>query len=81
MPVDTQITIERLPQVLRRTGQCRSSLYKAIAEGTFPRPVPLSKRSVGFISSEIDEWIAQRIKKRQEILERSSHKHSKGGDL
>lgn len=53
----SELRIERLPQVLRRTGLSRSGLYAAIAKGVFPRPVKLSSRAVGFLSREIDDWI------------------------
>lgn len=50
--------IERLPSVIARTGLSRSSIYAAIAAGAFPQPVKLAARAIGFISAEIDEWIA-----------------------
>jgi prophage regulatory protein len=52
--------IERLPAVLGRTGMPKSSLYKQIAKGEFPRPVKLGKRAVGWLSTSIDEWIRTR---------------------
>jgi prophage regulatory protein len=54
--------IERLPQVIARTGLCRSSIYAALAnpDADFPRPVKLSARSIGFRSDDIDAWIASR---------------------
>lgn len=53
--------LERLPSVLRRTGLGRSSVYVAIGEGTFPRPVKISPRAIGFLTCEIDAWIEQRV--------------------
>ncbi|HEX8570101.1 MAG TPA: AlpA family transcriptional regulator [Caulobacteraceae bacterium] len=60
MSTSPQKTIERLPEVIARTGLARSSIYAAIAAGGFPKPIKLSARAVGFLSSEIDEWIAGR---------------------
>lgn len=57
-------TIERLPAVIRRTGLGRSSIYVAIRRGEFPKPIKLSARAVGFVSSEIDQWIARRAAER-----------------
>lgn len=51
----------RLPQVLDRTGQSRSTLYLRISEGTFPKQVSLGARSVGWIEAEIEGWIGRRI--------------------
>ncbi len=56
--------ILRLPQVKFQTGLSRSSIYKLIAEGKFPRQVDLGGgRAVGWISSEIDSWVCDRIEK------------------
>jgi prophage regulatory protein len=54
-------TILRLPDVKARTGLSRSTIYLKIAEGTFPEPISLGARSVGWVASEIDAWIARRI--------------------
>jgi prophage regulatory protein len=59
-------SILRLPAVKALTGLSRSTIYNRIAEGTFPRPLPLGPRSVGWLSNELDAWISQRIKDREE---------------
>ena len=51
----------RLPEVLERTGLSRSTIYVRLAEGSFPRPVPLGARAVGWIEAELDEWVRERI--------------------
>lgn len=56
--------ILRLPDVKEKTGLSRSSIYSYIKGGMFPRPVSLGARAVGFIESEINEWIEQRSKMR-----------------
>jgi prophage regulatory protein len=57
-------SIIRLPKVKDRTGKSRSSIYADIKEGKFPKPIPLGPRSVGWLSSDIDAWIAQRSEMR-----------------
>ncbi|MEN3813648.1 AlpA family phage regulatory protein, partial [Chromobacterium piscinae] len=39
----------------------RSSVYDAIKRGSFPAPVSLGGKSVAWLSSEIDVWMAGRI--------------------
>jgi len=51
----------RLPEVMARTGLSRSTIYVRLAEGRFPRPVRLGPRAVGWIESEIDAWMQERI--------------------
>jgi prophage regulatory protein len=53
--------ILRLPTVLDRTGLSRSSVYLRVTEGRFPRPVSLGARAVGWIETEVEEWIARQI--------------------
>lgn len=52
--------ILRLPKVLARTGLGRSAAYEGIKAGTFPAPVHLTARAVGWIESEINAWIEAR---------------------
>jgi len=56
--------ILRLPEVKQQTGLSRSSIYLRISQGLFPSPIPLGGRAVGWLESEIDEWIATRISER-----------------
>jgi len=53
--------ILKLPATCKKTGKSRSSIYQGIADGTFPRPIKLGPRSVGWLEDEIDAWIQQRI--------------------
>ena len=54
-------TILRLPAVKAATGLSRSTIYKRIASGTFPKPVPLGDHAVGWAASEIAAWIQRCI--------------------
>ncbi|MDC9594784.1 helix-turn-helix transcriptional regulator [Xenorhabdus sp. IM139775] len=51
----------RLPEVQRRTGYSKAWIYKLISDGEFPKQVKIGPRSIAFIESEIDDWVAQRI--------------------
>jgi prophage regulatory protein len=42
------------------TGLGRSSIYKGIKDGTFPAPIVLGRRAVGWIDGTISEWIESR---------------------
>jgi len=53
--------ILRLPAVKTRTGLSRSTIYLRISEDSFPRPISLGARSVGWIESEIQDWLEQQI--------------------
>ena len=49
--------IVRIRTVLDRTGLSRSTLYRTIADGSFPPKVKLGEHSSGWRESAIDRWI------------------------
>jgi prophage regulatory protein len=61
-------TILRLPAVRARTGLSRSTIYLRILEGNFPRPISLGVRAVGWVESEIDDWLDQQIQNRADSI-------------
>ncbi len=54
-------TILRLPAVKTSTGLSRSTIYLRVSQGTFPKPVSLGGRAVGWLEAEIQEWLQRRI--------------------
>jgi prophage regulatory protein len=54
-------TIYRCSTVLAESGFSRSSLYEAIADGTFTRPVKISERAVGWPADEVHALNSARI--------------------
>lgn len=50
--------IVRLKTVLSRTGLSRSTIYRKIAEGTFPVQLKISTHGAGWRESDINRWIA-----------------------
>lgn len=53
--------ILKLSSVSKVTTLGRTNIYKKIKEGTFPKPISLGPRAVGWLQSEIDEWIKGRV--------------------
>ena len=51
----------RLPQVKASTGLSKSSIYARIAEGTFPKQIPLGPRLVVWVEADIQNWIAEQV--------------------
>ncbi|MEO6319428.1 MAG: AlpA family phage regulatory protein [Polaromonas sp.] len=52
----------RLPRVLDMTALGKSSVYAGVKSRTFPAPVRLSARAVGWREEDIDKWISERVK-------------------
>ena len=58
--LESSSQIVRLPYVLKETGLGRSTVYRMVAEHTFPAPVKLAKRAVGWRSDDVRQWAATR---------------------
>ena len=50
----------RMPEVLKRTGVSKATIYRLIRASEFPKPVGLGVRAVGWDTHSIDEWIEAR---------------------
>lgn len=57
MPTDTPDRILRLNAVLHRTGLSRSTLYRKVQTGTFPKQVRIATRCTGWRESAINDWM------------------------
>ena len=61
----------RLPEVMNRTGYGRTSIYRKMEDGDFPKSVKLGSpptdhetfdsRAVAWIEDEVEQWIESRI--------------------
>ena len=51
----------RLPEVKQTTGLSKSTIYARIAEGTFPKQIPLGPRMVVWMESDIQNLIAEQV--------------------
>lgn len=52
--------IVRLSEVVKITGLCRSTIYRRMDEGSFPKSMSLGARSVGWKESQITTWFNER---------------------
>ena len=67
----------RLPEVKRRTGYGRTSIYRKMKDGSFPKSIKLGGppiapsefdcRAVAWIEDEVDQWIESRIEERDSV--------------
>lgn len=54
------IRILRLPEVEKRVGARKPTVYRWIKENDFPKPIRIGVRAVGWIEHEINGWIRSR---------------------
>lgn len=57
----------RLSDVTEATALARSTIYKYISAGCFPKPVSLGGNRVAWVEQEVSAWIAERIKARDSV--------------
>ena len=67
----------RLPEVMNRTGYGRTSIYRKMEDGSFPRSVKLGgpledpnafdSRAIAWIEYEVEQWIESRIEERDSV--------------
>ena len=48
----------RRPDVEALTGLSRSTIYKFMKDGTFPKAVKIGSRAVGWRRADIDDWLS-----------------------
>ena len=67
----------RLSEVMSRTGYGRTSIYRKMEDGSFPKSLKLGgppkdpnefdSRAIAWIEEEVDQWIESRIEDRDTI--------------
>lgn len=61
MTTDTPDRILRIAAVLERTGLTRSTLYRKVSQGTFPKQVRIAARCAGWRESAVNAWLRNPI--------------------
>ncbi len=56
--------ILRRAEVEQKTGIKRAHIYTLMKDGKFPRALKLGSRAVGWDSTEVEQWIAERLNHR-----------------
>ena len=61
MPGLTRSRLMRLPEVVQMTGVSRSTIYRWMENGEFPRQISLGANTVAWLESDVEDWIHHRI--------------------
>jgi prophage regulatory protein len=57
----SEVKFLRLPQVKELTCLSKSSIYRLMDEGDFPKQVSLGARSVVWVKSHVEDWCSQKV--------------------
>ena len=60
MSADPTPTLLRLPEILRRIGVSKATVYRWIREGAFPEPVRLGANAVAWLERDFEAWLTAR---------------------
>ena len=60
-------TIWRLPDVMAQTGLSRSTIYSLVSQQKFPEQINLGPRAVGWVASEVSDWIEERVNASRDV--------------
>lgn len=64
IPTDRPLKFLRYPETMLKTGLRKSRLHEMIKAKQFVRPVSLGGRAVGFVETEVEDWMRQRMEAR-----------------
>ena len=60
--MDNQII--KLPDVINLSSLSSASIYRLIKKGEFPKQIKLSERSSGWLLSEVEQWLDDKVNAR-----------------
>jgi len=60
------MNILRCKDVTKKTGLPTSTIYAMVKENLFPCPIQLGPRTTGWVEEEIEEWLFEKVQKRNE---------------
>ena len=58
---DMANNILRLPAVKTKTGLSRTTIYNRVNNGSFPKPIKIGVRAIGWLENDIDKWVAHQL--------------------
>jgi prophage regulatory protein len=67
-PAPSRLSILRRREVEARTGLSRSTIYLRVSERTFPSPINLGGRAVGWVEEEVEAWLQQQVASSRKVI-------------
>ena len=61
--------VVKLKDVISITSLSRSTIYRLVQSGEFPKPIKLATHASGWLCDEIDQWVEERAALRGESNE------------
>jgi prophage regulatory protein len=64
-----QLKIYRKKQLCELLGFSSATLYRMVKAGSFPNSIRMSEHMVGWLASDVDEWLHSLPKNKLEVRE------------
>jgi len=58
--MNNNITLLRMPDLTKQLGIARSTIYKLMSQGDFPKPIKLTRRAVAWRESDVAAYLVKR---------------------
>lgn len=64
--LNSGLKVLKMKEMCEKIKSCRSAAYRrldkndSMYDATFPKPIKLGSRSIGFLESEVDAWLLSR---------------------
>lgn len=59
----------RLDELISKTGLGRSTIYRMMDNGEFPKPISLTSNKVAWLQSEVNNWMQSKVEQRNHKTE------------
>ena len=59
--------ILRCKDVIKKTGLPRTTIYDMVRDKIFPSPIQLGPRTTGWVEEEIEKWLLEKVRMRDEV--------------
>ncbi len=59
--IPVQLRFLRMSEVENRVGLNKRTIQRMVKNASFPQPVRLHERSIGFVESEVERWMTARL--------------------
>ena len=78
---DKPSRILREAVVIDRTGRSRATIYRDVMAGLFPAPIAIGPRAKGWLESDIEKWIADRVTEGRDAQAAAVARRARAGKL
>ena len=62
---NSDLALIKMPELCKRLCRSKSSIYRDVRRGAFPKPIKTGLRSVAWVVTEVEAWQDRKILERE----------------